>query len=141
MIEDMNDNQIVNVLQSQLIAHLACYADKKLFLVPITYAYKDGYLYCQSKDGLKIQLMRKNPAVCIEVDQIESMRNWRTVILWGEYEQLKNEKDKAKAQQILMDRIEPIYTGETVIPQILEDYPEPFRIKINKQTGRYEKPS
>ncbi len=140
MIGDMNDNQIVNVLQSQVIGHLACYADKKLYLVPITYAYKDGYIYCQSKDGMKVQLMKKNPAVCFEVDEIDTMRSWRSVILWGKYEELSSEEEQAHAKKILMDRIEPIATGETVVPRILEDYPKPFRIKITEQTGRFEKP-
>ncbi len=140
MIGDMNDNQIVNVLQSQVVGHLASYADKKLYLVPITYAYKDGYIYCQSKDGMKVQLMKKNPAVCFEVDEIDTMRSWRSVILWGKYEELGSEDEQSHAKKILMDRIEPIATGETVVPRILEDYPKPFRIKITEQTGRFEKP-
>lgn len=140
MIGKMNDNQIVNILQSQVIGRLACYADKKLYLIPITYAYKDGFIYCQSKDGLKVELMRKDPRVCFEVDQIENMRSWRSVILWGEYERLTNEKEQLHARKILMDRIEPISTGETVVPRIIQDYPEAFRIKIKEQTGRFEKP-
>ena len=139
MIGKMNDNQIATVLHSQAIGHLACYAEEKLYLVPITYAYHNGYLYCQSKQGLKISLMRKNPAVCFEVDEIENMRSWRSVIIWGEYERLESDDEQIKARQILFDRIIPLTTGETVIPEIRQDLPETFRIKIKEQTGRYEK--
>ena len=139
MIGKMNTNQIENVLQSQIIGHLACYADKKLYLVPITYAYQEGYLYCHSKQGLKVELMRKNRAVCFEVDLIENMRNWRSVILWGDYERLDDDQEQQVAHKILMDRITPFSTGETVQPYIRQDVPEVFRIKITEQTGRYEK--
>ncbi len=139
MIGKMNDNQIVNVLQSQVIGRLACYAGKKLYLVPITYAYKDGYLYCHSKAGLKVEIMRVNPEICFEVDEIESMHSWRSVILWGEYERLDSNKEQDHARQILIDRIAPLTTGETVVPHIRQDLPESFRIKIKEQTGRYEK--
>lgn len=139
MLGKMNDNQIKNVLQSQVIGRLACYADKKLYLVPITYAYEDGYIYCFSKDGLKTEMMSKNPDVCFEVDQIENMNSWRTVILWGTYEKLVKEKEQNKAMQILSDRITPLSTGETVVPRIRQDVPHPFRIKVKEQTGRYEK--
>ena len=139
MLGKMNDNQIVNTLQSLVIGRLACYADKKIYLVPITYAYDDGYIYCHSKDGLKIEMMEKNPEVCFEVDQIENMNSWRTVILWGTYERLIQDKDQKKAMQILSDRITPLSTGETVIPHIRQDVPQAFRIKIKEQTGRFEK--
>ena len=139
MIGKMNDNQIVNVLQSQLIGRLACYADKKLYLVPITYAYQDGYIYCHSKDGMKIDMMTKNPDVCFEVDQIENMNSWRCVILWGRYEKLDSSSAQGKAREILNDRIEPFSIGETVVPYIRQDVPHTFRIKIVEQTGRYEK--
>ena len=62
MLGKMNDNQIINVLQAQVVGRLACHADK-LYVVPITYAYKDGYIYCHSKDGMKIKMMNKNPQV------------------------------------------------------------------------------
>ena len=139
MLGKLNDNQIINVLQSQLIGRIACYADNKPYIVPITYAYKDGYIYFHSKDGKKIDMMNKNPEVCVEVDQIDTMNSWRSVILWGKFEKITKEKEQAKAMQIIEDRIMPISTGETVVPYIRQDVPHPYRIKITEQTGRYEK--
>ena len=139
MLGKMNDNQIINVLQAQVVGRLACHADK-LYVVPITYAYKDGYIYCHSKDGMKIEMMNKNPQVCFQVDQIENMNSWRSVILWGEYERLDKDREQELARQILNDRIGPLSTGETVVPRIRQDVPHSFRIKIKEQSGRFEKP-
>jgi len=139
MLGTMNDNQIVNVLQSQFIGRLACYADKKLYMVPLTYAYHDGYIYCHSKAGSKTDMMDKNPDVCFAVDEIENMRSWRSVILWGKYEKLKGGEEQKKAMQILNDRIAPYSTGETVVPFVREHVPNPFRIKVIEKSGRFEK--
>lgn len=35
--------------------------------------------------------MRANPEVCSQVDEIDDMANWRSVIAWGRYEELKGE--------------------------------------------------
>ena len=139
MLGKMNDNQIINVLQSNMIGRLVSYAKEKLYCVPITYAYKDGHIYCNSKEGLKVELMGENAQVCFEVDDILQMNDWRCVILWGEYESLKD-SDHSKAMQIINDRIGPYTTGETVVPYIRQEVPHAFRIKIKEQSGRYEKP-
>ncbi|MCB0485644.1 MAG: pyridoxamine 5'-phosphate oxidase family protein, partial [Flavobacteriaceae bacterium] len=99
----------------------------------------DGYIYCHSKNGMKIEMMNKNPKVCFEVDQIENMNSWRCVILWGEYEKLESDTAREEAAHILSDRLGPISTGETVVPYIRQDVPSSFRIKIVEQTGRFEK--
>ena len=73
--------QIDHVLHSQVVGRIGCYADGKLYVVPITYAYDGKYIYAHSKDGMKIKMMRKNPHVCFEVDVMENMANWRSVIV------------------------------------------------------------
>ena len=89
---------------------------------------------------MKIKMMNKNPQVCFQVDQIENMNSWRSVILWGEYERLDKDREQELARQILNDQIGPLSTGETVVPRIRQDVPHSFRIKIKEQSGRFEKP-
>lgn len=138
-----------HVLRSQITGRLGCYSDGEMYIVPITYVYDQGYIYAHSKVGLKIQMMRKNPKVCFEVDAMENMANWRSVILWGEYEELKTDKEQRAGMNILIDRLIPFTTGETVKPSSSFSKSERFaqkalrpvayRIKVLKKTGRYEK--
>ena len=149
MLGELTSNQIDQVLYSQVIGRIACYADDKAYIVPVTYAYDGKYLYANSREGMKITMMRKNPEVCFEVDIVENMANWRSVVMWGKYEELKTESDRQRAAKILKDRITPLQTSETVsrpmegsIPPLIVEKKRraiTYRIKVIEKTGRFEK--
>ena len=54
----------------------------------MSFTYADGAVYAHSGDGLKIRMMRQNPHVCFEVDHVEDLVNWHSVICSGTYEEL-----------------------------------------------------
>ena len=61
-------------------------------------------IYGHTKDGLKIQMMRNNPNVCFEIDWMKDMNNWKSVIAYGTFEELKGD-DANKGLKILMKSI------------------------------------
>ncbi len=147
MLGALTKEQSEQVLRSEVIGRLGCYAEGKVYVVPITYVFDGKYIYAHSKEGLKIQMMRKNPKVCFEVDRIDNMANWRSVIVWGKYEELK-EKDQEKAMKFLKDRLAPLLLSESVKPTHSTLGPETvikqrkavaFRISATEITGRFEK--
>lgn len=73
----------------------------------MAFAYDGTHIYAHSKAGIKITMMRKNPFVCFPVDIIENMANWRSVIIQGEYEELKSGSRQAVAYSLLKDRLTP----------------------------------
>lgn len=146
MLGTLNKKQIDNVLYSQVVGRLGCYSDR-VYVVPITYAYDGQYLYVHTIEGLKIHMMRKNPNVCIEVEQMENFSHWQSVILWGTYEEL-NGNEEEDALQIIINRTHPLMTSETSRPIHGLDRSSgihtdkktiTFRIKVEEATGRYEK--
>ena len=148
MLGILNSNQIEHVLQSLIVGRLGCHADNKTYVVPVTYAYNGNYIYGHTKEGLKIDMMRKNPLFCFEVDVIENMSNWRSVIAWGKFEELKTPEQRKEGMKILMDTVMPLMTGETTISNSMTDSHQNtieamkgvvYRIKLTNKTGRYEK--
>jgi|SRR5688572_9101500 len=149
MLGKLTDAQIEHVLHTQFVGRLGCCADGKMYVVPVTYVYDDGYIYAHSKEGLKVQMMRKNSQVCFLVDAMENITNWRSVIVWGEYQELKGEKDQKAGMKTMIDRLAPFMISETVRP--LQSYPHApetvekgfkaiaYRIKVTESTGRFEK--
>lgn len=149
MLGQLTDKQIDHVLSSQIIGRIGCYLDGEMYIVPVTYVYDNGYIYAHSKEGLKVQMMRENPKVCFQVDAMQAMTNWQSVILWGEYEELKTHNEQRAGMTIMIDRLTPFITSETVRPS--RDRPDSrryiekglkavvYRIKVLKKTGRYEK--
>jgi len=150
MIGKLSNEQIAHILQSQTIGRIACYDDGKQYIVPISYAFDQGYIYAHSLEGQKVKMMRNNPRVCFQVDSIENMTNWRSVIIWGEYEELTDDKDYQYGLKIIEDRMIPYNISTAVRPEAGKEPSTPtmvkksmkaivFRIKIFDETGRYEK--
>lgn len=149
MLGKLTDKQIEHVLHSQFIGRIGCCSEDRIYVVPVTYVYDNGYVYAHSKEGQKVKMMRKNPKVCFQVDTMENMTNWRSVILWGEYEELTTEKDQQTGMKIMIDRLAPIMTSETVRPSEHFSHPPEivekgfkavaYRIKVKEKTGRFEK--
>jgi nitroimidazol reductase NimA-like FMN-containing flavoprotein (pyridoxamine 5'-phosphate oxidase superfamily) len=148
MLGKLSDKQIDLVLHAQMIGRIGCYADGKVFITPVTYVYHEGYVYAHSKDGHKVQAMRNNPIVCFQVDAIENMRNWRSAIVWGEYEEL-TEEDQRSGMKIMVDRLAPFMVSETVSPTnsfcqsplVIEKGKKvvAYRIRVTEKEGRFEK--
>ncbi len=144
MIGLLNDTQIDHVLNSQFVGRIGCHARGKTYVVPIAYAFDGAYIYGHSLVGQKVQMMRENPLVCFQVDQIDNLANWRSVTIDGEFEELKTVRLQSKAFTILSDRLNPIKTSDAAQPR----QPPPgekkrrpifFRIAIKEKSGRFER--
>jgi len=149
MLGDLTIQEIETVLHSELIGRIGCHTDtNKMFVVPITYVYKDGYIYGHSREGKKIHMMRENPNVCFEVDVMKDLTHWQSVILWGEFEEIVSEEDKMNVLKLLTDRLADLEASETMMkPSYHLPNPHPhnagvkaiaFRIKVEEKTGRFE---
>ena len=60
MIGKLNEQQIDEVLKTQVLGRIACHANDVTYIVPIVYAYDGNHIIARSNDGLKIEIMRKN---------------------------------------------------------------------------------
>ena len=147
MFGTLEKKDIEEVLRKQIIGRIGCHAEGLTYVVPISYAYDGDCLYAHTHEGLKLNLMRKNPEVCFQVDDMPDMANWRSVILWGIFEEITEPAQRVKAMQLLIDRNLPVIASQTV--QLTPDYPfKPldlskvegvvFKIKVTKKTGRFE---
>jgi uncharacterized protein len=149
MLGELSNEQIQHVLQTHIVGRIGCCVKNKIYIVPVTYAYYNEFIYAHSREGLKMQMMRKNPHVCFQVDSIDNMTNWRSVLLWGDFEELKTAKEQKMGMKILVDRLIPYMTSETVrpvrspshSPAVIEKEfrAVPYRIRITRTTGRFEK--
>ncbi|MGZ3920846.1 MAG: pyridoxamine 5'-phosphate oxidase family protein [Bacteroidia bacterium] len=149
MLGELNNDQIESLLRSEAIGRIGCYADNKIYVVPVSYAYDGIYIYAHSKEGMKILMMRKNPLVCFEVDHMENMANWQSVIASGTFEELTEHESSKRGMKILIDRLQPLMTSETAQPShglpgnhqndVKAFHAVVFRIKLSEKTGRFEK--
>jgi nitroimidazol reductase NimA-like FMN-containing flavoprotein (pyridoxamine 5'-phosphate oxidase superfamily) len=143
MIGVLESDEIEDVLHHQSIGRIGCHANNITYVVPVSYAYDGAYIYGHTYEGMKIKMMRENPKVCFEVDTMGNMANWKSVICWGEFEELTNSDDRKIAIQKLLDRILPLITTHTVplhTPFPPTDFNRAngivYRVRLNEKTGR-----
>jgi len=148
MFGKLTTEEIENVLMQQIVGRLGCHAHGITYVVPVSYAYDGRFIYGRSFEGLKISMMRNDPKVCFQVDIMNNMADWQSVIAWGMYEELKQPTERNEALVKLMDRRLPLLSSATthlspVWPFTPHDITEikgiVFRILITKKTGRFEK--
>jgi uncharacterized protein len=150
MLGELTREQIEQVLKSQYIGRIGCHVEGETYIVPVTYAYDQDCVYAHSGDGLKIRMMRENNNVCFEVEHLENMGNWQTVVAQGTFEELHGD-DATHGLQLLTHKLSPVIISETIpsghemlkSPANVIDFTKlkavAFRIRFHKMTGRFEK--
>jgi nitroimidazol reductase NimA-like FMN-containing flavoprotein (pyridoxamine 5'-phosphate oxidase superfamily) len=145
MLGILKQEAIETLISRQLIGHLGCTEDQTSYVVPISYAYDGEFIYCHTHEGRKIKIMRKNPKVCFEIDRLEDLGNWESVVIQGIFEELSME-EREKALRILVHRSLPINSSVTTHLGAYWPFSQNdtkidgivFRIRIREKTGRYE---
>jgi len=147
MHKELTKSEITGILQSQNICRLGCTDGKHPYVVPITYFFDRKHIYCQTQEGKKIKLMRKNPNVCLQIDIVNSLRNYKSILIFGKFEELKNE-EAIQASTLLEENIFAIMTRSRVHQFEHQEKSEiadkdrikliSFRINITEMTGRSE---
>jgi len=144
VIETLNDRQCREILARAEIARLACANDNQPYIVPIRIDVEGDYLYAFATAGKKIEWMRRNPLVCVEIDELASRREWVSLIVFGQYEELPNAPDYADSRRSAerMFQKHAMWWEPAAVPVAAHDPRSPvvFRIRMAQITGRRARP-
>jgi uncharacterized protein len=88
LIQEMSESDCFNALTRARFGRLACAHDNQPYIVPICFVYEGPYLYGFTTLGLKVNWMRSNPLVCVELDEVEDSNQWTSIVIFGWYEEL-----------------------------------------------------
>ena len=101
VIEEMTEEDCRAMLARTHVARLGCAQNNQPYVVPIS-VYFDGRdaLYCPTTLGQKIEWMRHNPLVCVQMDEVITQWHWLSLIVFGRYEELPNTYEYEAERQI-----------------------------------------
>ena len=150
MLGELNAKQVEDLLKQQVTGRIACSDNGTPYIVPVNYVYDGTQIYGHCTAGKKIDIMRKNPKVCFQVDEIRTIFNWQSVLAWGRFEELVDMAEKERAMQAIRHRLMPFSEKPAdhpshgfsakeediwaKVPLIL------YKIVLINKTGRYECP-
>ena len=147
LIQEMTFEECRDALAHANVARLVCEMDDQPYAVPVYLAYDGVYLYGFATMGYKIDCMRANPLVCVEIDDIKSQNHWMSVVVFGSYEELPDTPEykvaRAHAHQLLQRRA--MWWEPATVPPEHRAYPKFFspifyRIHIDRMTGHRASP-
>jgi nitroimidazol reductase NimA-like FMN-containing flavoprotein (pyridoxamine 5'-phosphate oxidase superfamily) len=143
MLGELTAAQIEEVLSAEVIARLGCISDGRVYVVPVSYVYDGTYVWGHAMDGAKLRAMRTHPEVCVEVEQVDDLSNWRSVIARGIFEECEGQ-DRDTGMALLVERIMPLLKFPPHHPAPNPSGPKHgsvYRIMLTDKTGRFEEVS
>ncbi|WP_421912201.1 pyridoxamine 5'-phosphate oxidase family protein [Mesorhizobium sp.] len=87
-VKDMTREDCIALLKSERLGRLACVRDSRPYVVPIHFAFGDNFIFSFSLPGKKVEWMRGNPHVCLQVDDVGNADGWKSVVVEGVFEEL-----------------------------------------------------
>ena len=95
LIHEMSRDDCIRVLAAARLARFGCARENQPYVVPVYLTYDvlpggEPCLYGFTTPGQKVEWMRANPLVCIEVDDVVAHDQWMSVIAFGHYEELSH---------------------------------------------------
>src|SRR5262245_61753018 len=101
VVHELSGAECREVLARTSLGRLACSRDDQPYIVPV-FCYFDAHadcLYGFSTLGQKIDWMRGNPKICLELSEIADQFHWTTVIVVGRYEEITDSPDEGEARR------------------------------------------
>jgi nitroimidazol reductase NimA-like FMN-containing flavoprotein (pyridoxamine 5'-phosphate oxidase superfamily) len=110
VIHELSPAECRDVLERAAYGRLACARADQPYVLPFFF-YLDrpsDSLYSFATLGQKIDWMRGNPKVCVEVDEVIDRSHWTTVVVFGRYLEITNsrldEPERRRAVELFQDR-------------------------------------
>jgi hypothetical protein len=140
-VRELDEQSCRDFLARSSIGRLGCSLNNQPYVVPVCFACEADYIYVFSTVGKKIEWMRANSKVCVQVDEQVDECQWLSVIASGDYEELPEiqfEEERRSARQLLRKRnlwwvnalaVRRAKTADEFVAPLF------FRIRILSMTG------
>jgi len=143
--EITNRREIETILSQATVCRIGFHDQQTPYIVPMNFGYSDNCLYLHSApQGKKIEVLKRNPRVCFEVEaEVEIINTgipcqWSTdyasVIGYGTASFITDVTQKQKALQILIDHYSP--GSSYVFPEKKLNEVIVIKIEITQMTGK-----
>lgn len=96
MIHNLKMDDCLAVLANNYVGRLGYIYGQTPFIIPITFSHdaENKYIISYSAEGHKLVAMRQYDKVALQVDEIETIHNWKSVLVQGRFEELEGSEAK-----------------------------------------------
>src|SRR5215510_8885395 len=136
-ITKLEDKDSLAILREGTLGRLGCIALGWPYVVPVNYFFDGKDFYIHTLPGKKLDALRANTRVCLQVDEIKDSYHWRSVIAYGTFEEVSNEETQENVLTRLYSRLPHMTPVESRLVKGSKGTVV-FRIKVEEVTGMGE---
>lgn len=135
---ELDRTECLAILQRHFVGRMAFARKDRVDIEPIHYVLDDQWLYGRTQPGTKLEVLTHNRWVAFEVDEVDALFDWRSVVVKGGFYILRAE-GSAQEQETYRQGLDIL---RRLVPETLTDAdPLPdraiiFRIHIDELSGR-----
>jgi nitroimidazol reductase NimA-like FMN-containing flavoprotein (pyridoxamine 5'-phosphate oxidase superfamily) len=121
---DLERDEIEAMLGRNNVGRLAFSFHDRVDVQPIHYVYERGWIYGRTSEGDKIMALTHNQWVAFEIDEIEDVFDWKSVVVHGSF-WILHPRGSAHAEELWIKAAELV---SRIVPGTLtENDPVAFR--------------
>ena len=150
MIKTLETKEKKFILSRNYIGYLAYIYNNAPFVVPITYFYDEAKnnIICYSADGHKLNALRKNNAASICITNIDSVNDWKSILVHGSFKLHSGSEAKAMLHKFSLGVKDIILKTENRDLDFISQFsskifndniPTVFTISVEEISGRKRK--
>lgn len=137
----LSRTECTRLLARNHVGRLAYAYRESVDIVPIHYAYADGWIYARTSPGQKVTKLRHHRWVAFEVDEIHGTYQWTSVVVHGAVYLLDRDSvvrnTWERAVTVLQEKFPGAFTDRDPVPFRTTI----FRIHVDDVSGRRATPS
>ena len=143
--KEITDSEaIVSIIRRSTMCRLGMSDDGQPYVIPMSFGYQDGavYFHC-APEGRKIEILRKNPRVCIEFDVDCLLKTGDSACKWGFHFNsaiafgVAAIIEDSSEKQVALDIIMRQYSGDAfTYPESALDKIVVIKVSVTELTGK-----
>jgi len=142
LIHELTPPECRDLLSRSDIGRLACSRADQPYIVPISFSYdaESSCVFSFSAVGRKVNWMRENAKVCLEVEDVADRFHWTTVVIFGRYREIddapEHKDSRHRALHLFQQRKEWWLPGGARTEHSDPHSVVLYRVDIDQMTGR-----
>lgn len=137
-VSEMTPDACQELLKRHSVGRMAYCLHDRVDIAPIHYVYSDGWLFARTSHGHKMDALAHAPWAAFEVDEIDDVFDWRSVVVHGTVHTMERQGSPIDAEHW----VRGVELLREIVPETgTDDDPVPYRelvfgVYVDTVTGR-----
>ena len=138
-VREMSTEENEDLLETSGYGHFAFADGIRPYVIPLHFAYCRPNVCFYTTDGKKTRILRENPNVCLQVEEVIDRENWRSVIVNGTADEVLDPAEREQVVNTIL-RVNPTLTPAVSVRWldnwVRENVEAIYTVKVLSITGR-----